>query len=566
MNSNPFVRSFLLGAASLLTLLAAPPSAQACGGLFCSSPNQPVNQAAERIIFSANGDGTVTAVIQIQYQGSASKFSWLLPISSVPTEEQIGVGSNLGFQRLQTATNPQYTLTTRVEGTCKSGSFNSGRGPTSAGTGGATSVAVDGEAPGKGVTVEASGTVGAFDWTVISINASSSEPSDVAVEWLEANGYSVGEGAPGLIKPYLLEGLHLLALKLTKGSDVGSIRPLMLTYDAEKPMIPIKLTAVAANEDMGVMTWLLSDTRGVPQNYLALELNEARINWFNASSNYNAVVTAAADEAGGQGFVTEFAGKTSALPGVVWSSAEETQWQSFRTSLFSSFQQMFDSAYGQWGQWDGFWDAARESITLPGTVVFADFQACPSCYSSQIQLAPSAFFAALDKNVMKPMRDVQALFDRKPYVTRLYSTMSAAEMTVDPLFTFNPGLGDLSNVHNATRVIECDPSVDQFDAPWRIELPQGGVVRGGGSQVGTWPAFDDQPSNTRIVRVSASGTGSVVEDNAQEIEASLSSYNSGQPARASSSSGCSTSGSSTGAGWGFALALGALIGLKRRRR
>jgi len=177
-----------------------------------------------------------------------------------------------------------------------------------------------------------------------------------------------------------------------------------------------------------------------------------------------------------------------------------------------------------------------------------------------------ALAAACGPAVMKPMRDVQALFDRKPYVTRLYSTMSAAEMTVDPLFTFNPGLGDLSNVHNATRVIECDPSVDQFDAPWRIELPQGGVVRGGGSQVGTWPAFDDQPSNTRIVRVSASGTGSVVEDNAQEIEASLSSYNSGQPARASSSSGCSTSGSSTGAGWGFALALGALIGLKRRRR
>jgi MYXO-CTERM domain-containing protein len=573
MSSKPFVRSLLLGAASLVALLAAPSSAQACGGLFCSSPNQPVNQAAEKIIFSANGDGTVTAVIQIQYQGTASKFSWLLPISSVPTAAQIGVASNLGFQRLQTATNPQYTLTTRIEGTCRQ--VNNGLGfPSSAGTGGATSVGVDSGGPGRGVTVEASGTVGAFDWTVISIDASVAEPSDVAVKWLEDNGYSVGEGAPGLIKPYLMDGLHLLALRLSKGSDVGSIRPLMLTYDAKNPMIPIKLTAVAANDDMGVMTWILSDTRAVPQNYLALELNEARINWFNASSNYNAVVTAAADEAGGQGFVTEFAGKTSSLPGVVWGSSDEAQWQNFRTTTFSGFGQMFDSAFGQWSQWDGFWDAARESITLPGTVTFADFQACPNCYSSQIQLTPSVFFAALDKNVMKPMRDVQALLGRSGYVTRLYSTLSAAEMTVDPLFTFNPGLGDLSNQHNATRVIECDPSLDQFQAPWRIELPQGGVVRGGGSQVGTWPAFDDQPSNARIVRVSASGTGAVVEDNAQEIKTSLTSYNAAYPARGSSSdgavpqpsTGCSASGAPAGSGWGFAAALGALIALKRRRR
>jgi hypothetical protein len=50
--------------------------ALACGGFFCSQ-QQPVNQAAERIIFADNGDGTVTAVIQILYQGpSESRHSW----------------------------------------------------------------------------------------------------------------------------------------------------------------------------------------------------------------------------------------------------------------------------------------------------------------------------------------------------------------------------------------------------------------------------------------------------------------------------------------------------------
>src|SRR6266850_4793272 len=106
-----------LGACAALAIGVTPAPASACGGFFCSQ-TQGVNQAAERIVFAKNNDGTVTAVIEIQYQGPSDKFSWLLPISSVPMGDQIAVASNVAFQRLQQATNPQYNLTTRVEGTC----------------------------------------------------------------------------------------------------------------------------------------------------------------------------------------------------------------------------------------------------------------------------------------------------------------------------------------------------------------------------------------------------------------------------------------------------------------
>ncbi len=46
---------------------AAASPALACGGLFCQ--NSPVDQNAERIIFTQNGDGTISAIIQIQYTG-----------------------------------------------------------------------------------------------------------------------------------------------------------------------------------------------------------------------------------------------------------------------------------------------------------------------------------------------------------------------------------------------------------------------------------------------------------------------------------------------------------------
>jgi MYXO-CTERM domain-containing protein len=390
------------------------------------------------------------------------------------------------------------------------------------------------------VNVEASGIVGSFEWTVISVDATLPDRADVAVAWLEENGYDVAPGSRGLLRPYLEDGLHLLALKLIKGSDAGSIRPLVLTYAADKPMIPIKLTAVAANEDMGVMTWLLSESRGVPQNYLSLELNEAKINWFNPASNYNDVVSSAADEASGQGFVTEYADQTSTLGDVVWSSFDEQQWQQFRSNVYPQFAALFETAYWQWGGWDGFWDAVRMTVTLPEGVAFADFQLCPSCYSSQVQFSPSVFVEALGKNVIEPVRLVQKLLDSRPYVTRLYTTMSAEDMTVDPLFTFNPDLPTVSNVHSGNRIIECNSRITVDEAPWRIELPQGGIIRGAGpvNFSTTWPdATQSQPSNARILRLSDNGAGAVLEDNTAAISSSLEEYNAALPKPGSPGSG-----------------------------
>jgi MYXO-CTERM domain-containing protein len=534
--------------------VGAPSDAQACGGFFCSAlTSQPVNQAAERIVFAQNADGTVTAIIQIMYEGPTENFSWLLPISSVPMGNEIAVASDVAFQRLQGRTNPQYNLTTRVEGTCRSVPVNGGSGTGGTSASGGSSFGGGAGAGGTTpttppVTVVGQGIVGSFEWTVISINDALPDPADVAVMWLGENGYDVPPGSPALLGPYLEDGLYLLALRLTKGSDSGSIRPIVLTYDATLPMIPIKLTAVAANDNMGVMTWLLGDARSVPQNYLALELNEARINWFNAAANYESVVTAAADDAQGQGFVTEYADATTTLANVVWSPNDDAIWQSVSTRLYSNFDEIFTTFYGQYNQWDGFWDAVRATVTLPANVPFADFQLCPSCYSGQVQFSPSAFIAEMESSVIEPVRLVQEVIDAHPYVTRLYSTMSAAEMTVDPAFTFNPDLTSVSNIHAAERIIECNPNVFQFEAPWRIELPQGGVVRGAANQAGTWPDFTDQPANYRILRQAETGDGRVVEDNAATIEEMLDAYNETIPDPPTGSGGSTSTGGSTSVG------------------
>ena len=462
-------------------------------------------------------------MIQILYQGPSTDFSWLLPISTVPrSDDDIGIASDLAFQRLQTATNPSYVLTTRIEGTCDNG-FPRGVAPMPAPVGPPRRLERPKRRGTPGVIVEASGVVGSFEWAVILPDASLDDPAAAATEWLEENGYDVSPGAEALLGPYLEDGLYLLALKLVKDADVGSIRPIVLTYEASRPMIPIKLTAVAANDDMGVLSWVLGQSRSIPQNYRSLELNEARINWFNANSNYNAVVSEAADEAGSHGFVTEYADTTAALGKVIWSPSDEQQWSSLRNAVYSSLQQLWSNAFSFYGTYSGFWDATRATVTTPN-VAFEDFRACAACYTGQLQFSPSEFFAALEEQVIEPNRVVQKLFDNHRYVTRLYSTLSAAEMTVDPLFGFNADLPAVSNLHTAERVIECNSKVEQSAAPWRVALPQGNVVRGVGFN---WPTAtaNEQPPTARILQLSESGSGAVLSDNRSLIDSRLAAHN-----------------------------------------
>jgi hypothetical protein len=317
---------------------------------------------------------------------------------------------------------------------------------------------------------------------------------------------------------------------------------------------------------MGVLTWLLGKSRAVPANYLSLELNEARINWFNAASNYNSVVIDAANDAGGQGFVTELAGPTSVLAAQIWTLADESKWSNLQQATSLTGTAFFQTALQLFGQWDGFWDATRAAVSLTDGQTFEAIKACPACYA--IQVSPANYLAQLDKLVVEPVKRVQQLIDAHPQITRLYTTLSADEMTLDPLFSFNPALPNLSNLHTAERVIACNPGVYESDAPWHIALPQGGVVWGTANEAatGTWPSeLNALPPNRLIVRAADSGEGKVVEDNSAAIENDLAHYNSGKSAPASAGGGCAAGRGRSSGAWLAAAALGVAL-IRRRQR
>lgn len=274
----------------LATFLQTRP-ALACGGLFCLA--NPIDQNAERIIFTDNGDGTISAIVQIQYTGFDIDFSWILPIPVPIAAEDVEVPETAenAFTELEIATNPQYIPPPLPE--CAMIEFEEMAVPESAG----------------GVEVFAEGEVGPYEFVVIG-----SEDPDALINWLRDNGYRVEEPMFPLIDVYVEEDFAFLAMRLQPEFGVQDIQPIKITYPSENPMIPLRLTAVAANPDMAVLTWFFAEQQAVPMNYGHFDVDDSEITFFTfGGHNYRTLMGQKADEMNGQAFITEYAAPTSEI-------------------------------------------------------------------------------------------------------------------------------------------------------------------------------------------------------------------------------------------------------------
>ena len=271
---------------SLPLALLAPGPAAACGGFFCTT--MPVDQSAERIIFAMDA-GRITTIVQINYTGSPDNFAWVLPVPNVPT---LAVGDMNTFRDLDRMTAPLYIPPPPPD--CL-------RRP--------IPLAAPAAAGAEGVSVLASGTVGPFGYDVVT----SPDPAEM-VRWLRDNGYRIDPAMEPLIAVYTDEGMPFLAMKLQPGRGTSDITPIRLEYDSTQPMIPLRLTAVAAQPKMGVLVWVFGAGRTGPLNYVDMSISDGEVlfNPFGAN-NYRQVVAQAADQAGERAFVTEYAGPTTAL-------------------------------------------------------------------------------------------------------------------------------------------------------------------------------------------------------------------------------------------------------------
>jgi MYXO-CTERM domain-containing protein len=590
-------RAALFSSVIAAALLAMPREAEACGGTFCDTgPNaMPVPQTGENILF-AMGEGYTEAHIQIQYDPNteAAKFAWVVPMTALP---EFSVGSQTLFTNVLASTVPAYGFNYTFD-SC--GDQGNSSGLTGAGDGGDPGGTSAGDETGgeTGPEVVLHETVGAFEITVLQGGT-----AEEVMTWLGANGYQQDAAAEPILAEYLAENYIFAAFKLTNGAEIGEIHPITLRFANDEACVPLRLTRIAAEEDMEVRTFFLANDRVVPQNYKHVLVNPLELDWPNFASNYKEIITLAVDAFGadGKAFVTEYAGPSSIVnpSGVFDASWSPAAFEGLDpiavVDTLSSQNLMFcDEFNGCVFIHPLIEGLLAQFLPVPDGLGRDEFYGCLSCNEAMIDTMAwgdgSGFSTAMQERIVAPGQHAADLLAQFPTLTRMYTTISPAEMTEDPFFWQNPDLPPVDLTASlATRRIFCNG-----DALWT--LPDGKEVLV--PDDGAWPEFgDEMPYVEEIATTPANGAPIAIVDNRTSIQGQLDAYNcalgypavtcgdnadssggsaSGGSASGGDSSGSDTAGENDGGGSGCGcnsggstsgvlLLLGA-IALRRRRR
>ena len=97
------------------------------------------------------------------------------------------------------------------------------------------------------------------------------------------------------------------------------------------------------------------------------------------------------------------------------------------------------AASGYYRGWDGWKDAVEGATTLPAGVTIDEFGRNPDPYRGVARVDTTKFFQLLEEKVIRPVVDAATMLYRAPYLTRLYSPMSADERAVDPCLQLQRG-------------------------------------------------------------------------------------------------------------------------------
>jgi MYXO-CTERM domain-containing protein len=548
--------------AATLGVVLSSQRAEACGCFAPPDPTVPIVQAGERILFSVE-NGVVNAHIQIQYAGDAKDFGWLLPLPSIPT---LKLGTEELFTQLINQTQPRYFVNTVTTGTC--GGLLRGFGaPTSLG---AANESDSSQGGGGNSPLVTQSSIGPYDYAVLR-----ADRKDEMLQWLNDNRYFIPVGTDTVVDPYIRPGAYFLALKLKSGKSAGEIQPVVLEYPSELPMIPIILTSVAAQPNMGIQVWMLGTGRAIPRNYNHVVVNDSQIDWLNRAQNYNDVVIRAVSEAPEKhAFLTEYAGTSTIMndvldaPGRFGTQAELAAITDPGAFVQYLYEHGFAPSANSSG---GFGFVQPQLLPLAKSLVLAqiplpsgltnvtedNFLQQLSYYLGQYRMQnpsqfvgytmnfdPGALAAQLQEKVVQPALNAGALFDKHPYLTRLYTTLSPEDMNRDPVFSFNPSLPEQSRDHTATLRIDCGLGGDPSTSPatltteqgWSFSLPNRSA-----------PLELKGPGALRVETLAEEGSPLVILDNGKSIAKGM-------------NCSCSTVDPM------FGLGLLALVAARRRRR
>ncbi|MEM6753378.1 MAG: DUF2330 domain-containing protein [Cyanobacteria bacterium P01_C01_bin.38] len=239
---------------TFVILTSFTPSALAFCGFYVAKADSKLYNKASQVVIARKDNRTVLTMAN-DYQGDVKDFAMVVPVPTVLKEEQVIVGKPKIIERLDAFSAPRL-VEYFDEDPCAPVVY-----------GQAESLPTMSSAPAPrgmkrsnrklGVTVEAEFNVGEYDIVILSARESRG-----LERWLRGNGYKIPRGAKRLLKPYIRQKMKFFVAKvnLEKFDEKGyqKLRPLQISYESNKFMLPIRLGMVNSTSEQDLIAYILS--------------------------------------------------------------------------------------------------------------------------------------------------------------------------------------------------------------------------------------------------------------------------------------------------------------------
>jgi hypothetical protein len=241
--------------AAFVLPLAVTVNASAFCGFYVGKADSTLFNEASKVILARDGNRTVISMLN-DYKGNLTEFAMVVPVPSVLGRDQIRVGKESTFARLDNYSAPRLAEYYDPS-PCERKNFALEKADAVAGQSLRRMAPPPAPAAALGVQVEASYIVGEYDIVILD-----AQQSDGLETWLNQNGYKVPAGASRALKPYIAQGLKFFVAKvnLKEHAKTGmqTLRPLQFAYESERFMLPIRLGMVNANGPQDLIAFMIT--------------------------------------------------------------------------------------------------------------------------------------------------------------------------------------------------------------------------------------------------------------------------------------------------------------------
>jgi hypothetical protein len=248
-------RLFMPLISALLAVLCFAPTAWAFCGFYVAKADTKLYNQASQVVIARDGNRTVLTMAN-DFQGDVKDFAVVIPVPTVLKKEQVHVAEPKIIERLDAFSAPRLVEYFDSDPCAVMDRMEEKAAPSASGITSNETRKMKKDS-NLGVTVEAKFNVGEYDIVILSAK----ESGGLEI-WLNRNGYKIPKGAKELLKPYIRSSMKFFVAKvnLDKFSQSGYelLRPLQISYESLKFMLPIRLGMINATKEQDLIIYILS--------------------------------------------------------------------------------------------------------------------------------------------------------------------------------------------------------------------------------------------------------------------------------------------------------------------